>query len=272
MFNMKKTSFDDSWKFWIWDNVRRGSQKRELAQILLEKGFDESLIITEFSMPDILEKIKDAPPALEIENLTTKFGAEKLSDKLNIFKIKNALTEDQCVRMIQVIRNRCQKSSVIDYDNGGNKISDFRTSSTAHLFRKSDPVIDEIEDAISKIINIPEKYSEQIQGQYYKVGEEFKPHFDSFFPLTEQQRRELELHGNRTWTAMIYLNDTPKGGHTKFTEIDLETKPETGTMILWQNTKDGSNIPESKHWGMPVEEGEKFILTKWFREKPYQNI
>lgn len=272
MFNMKKTSFDDSWKFWIWDNVRRGSQKRELAQILLEKGFDESLIITEFSMPDILEKIKDAPPALEIENLTTKFGAEKLSDKLNIFKIKNALTEDQCVRMIQVIRNRCQKSSVIDYDNGGSKISDFRTSSTAHLFRKSDPVIDEIEDEILKIINIPEKYGEQIQGQYYKVGEQFKPHFDSFFPLTEQQRRELELYGNRTWTAMIYLNDTPKGGHTKFTEIDLETKPETGTMILWQNTKDGSNIPESKHWGMPVEEGEKFILTKWFREKPYQNI
>jgi prolyl 4-hydroxylase len=272
MFNMKKTSFDDSWKFWIWDNVRRGSQKRELAQILLEKGFDESLIITEFSMPDILEKIKDAPPALEIENLTTKFGAEKLSDKLNIFKIKNALTEDQCVRMIQVIRNRCQKSSVIDYDNGGSKISDFRTSSTAHLFRKSDPVIDEIEDEILKIINIPEKYGEQIQGQYYKVGEQFKPHFDSFFPLSEDQKRQLELHGNRTWTAMIYLNNTAKGGRTRFTEIDLETEPETGTMILWQNTKDGSNIPESKHWGMPVEEGEKFILTKWFREKPYQNI
>ena len=167
---MKKTSFDDSWKFWIWDNVKRGSQKRELAQILLEKGFDEDLIIKEFSMPDIFKKIENAAPILKIENLVTKFGAEKLSDKLNIFKIKNVLTQDQCFRAIEIIKNRCQKSSVIDYDNGGSKISEFRTSSTAHLFRKSNTVIDEIEDAILKIIDIPEKYSEQIQGQYYKVG------------------------------------------------------------------------------------------------------
>jgi hypothetical protein len=43
-----------------------------------------------------------------------------------------------------------------------------------------------------------------------------------------------------------------------------------GKMILWQDTKDGQNIQESMHWGMPVEEGEKFVLTKWFREKIYQ--
>jgi hypothetical protein len=24
------------------------------------------------------------------------------------------------------------------------------------------------------------------------------------------------------------------------------------------------------HWGMPVIKGEKFVLTKWFREKQYQ--
>jgi prolyl 4-hydroxylase len=269
---MKKTSFDDSWKFWIWDNVKRGSSKRELAQILLDKGFDENLIIQEFSMPDILKKVEGISPPVKIEDLTAKFGAEKISDKLNIFKIKNALTQDQCSRAIEIIKNRCQKSSVIDYDNGGSKISDFRTSSTAHLFRNSDPTIAEIEDAILNIVGIPEQYSEQVQGQYYKVGEQFKPHFDSFFPLSDDQKKQLERHGNRTWTAMVYLNDTPKGGHTRFTEIDLETKPETGTMILWQNTREGSNIPESKHWGMPVEEGEKFILTKWFREKPYQNL
>lgn len=33
--------FDDSWKFWIWDNVRRGSSKKELADILLSKGFEK---------------------------------------------------------------------------------------------------------------------------------------------------------------------------------------------------------------------------------------
>lgn len=264
---MKKTSFDDSWKFWIWDNVRRGSPKKELAQILLEKGYDEQLIVNEFSMPDIF-KSGDVAASLNLENLK----AERLSDKLNIFKIKNVLTEDQCNRTIEIIKNKCQKSSVIDYESGGSAISEFRTSSTAYLFRKDNSVISEIEDAILTIVGIPEKYSEQIQGQYYKVGEQFKPHFDTLFPSSEKQKKDIEIFGNRTWTAMVYLNNTPKGGHTRFTELDLETVPNMGDMILWQNTREGSNIPESKHWGMPVEEGEKFILTKWFREKVYQNI
>lgn len=268
---MKKTIFDDSWKFWIWDNVKRGSPKRELAEILLEEGFDKQLIINEFGLPNLFQ-VDSLAPILKIENILKNNNTERLSDKLNIFKVKNVLTEDQCLKTIEVIKEKCTKSSVIDYDNGGSKISDFRTSSTAYLFRKNNPIISEIEDAILNIVSIPEKYSEQIQGQYYKVGEQFKPHFDAFFSLTDEQKRQIELHGNRTWTAMIYLNSTLKGGHTRFTEIDLETKPEMGTMILWQNTIDGSNIPESKHWGMPVEEGEKFILTKWFREKPYQNI
>jgi prolyl 4-hydroxylase len=264
---MKKTSFDDSWKFWIWDNVRRGSPKKELAQILLEKGFDEALIINEFNMSNIF-KSEPLAPILNIENLK----AERLSDKLNIFKIKNVLTKDQCQRTIDIIKNKCQKSSVIDYESGGSKVTDFRTSSTAYLFRKDSGIIGEVEDAILAIVGVEEKYSEQIQGQYYKVGEQFKPHFDTLFPSSEKQKKDIEIFGNRTWTAMVYLNDTPKGGHTRFTELDLETIPELGTMILWQNTRDGSNIPESKHWGMPVEEGEKFILTKWFREKQYQTI
>ena len=163
---MKKTCFDDSWKFWIWDNVKRGSPKKELAQILLQKGFSEDLIIAELSMPDIFKKLEDAAPILKIENLVSQFAAEKLSDKLNIFKIKNVLTPDQCARTIEIIKNRCQKSSVIDYDNGGSKISEFRTSSTAHLFRNSDSTIAEIEDAILNVVQIPEKYSEQVQGQY----------------------------------------------------------------------------------------------------------
>lgn len=262
--------FDDSWKFWIWDNVRRGSPKKELADILLSKGFEKTLIINEFRMPNIFDKA--ISPPLNLERLVEEFKAEKLSENLNIFKIKNVLTEKECSDIINIIKTHCAPSLTIDYVNGGNQKNNFRTSSTANLYRHIDPAVGAVEDAILKVVGIPENYSEQIQGQYYQVGQEFKPHFDTLFPKNEQGKRELDLKGNRTWTAMVYLNDTPKGGHTKFTEIGIETTPEMGTMVLWQNTENGENLKNSKHWGMPVEEGEKFILTKWFREKEYQNI
>jgi prolyl 4-hydroxylase len=261
--------FDDSWKFWIWDNVRRGSPKRELANILLSKGFSETLILNELRLTSISDQ---KIPTIDFNRLTQDFGAEKLSDSLNIFKIKNVLTKEECCNIIEVIKDHCKPSTTIDYVNGGNQRNDFRTSSTANLYRKINPAVGVVEDAILKVVGIPERYSEQVQGQYYQVGQEFKPHFDTLFPNNDQGKKELELRGNRTWTAMVYLNDTPKGGHTKFTEIGIETVPEMGTMILWQNTENGENIKNSKHWGMPVEEGEKFILTKWFREKEYQNI
>lgn len=268
---MNFNSFDDSWKFWIWDNVKRGSPKRELAGILLEKGFKKELIINEFGIPDIFE-VKNNAPELDVEKIlaNTKFPAKRLSDKLNIFEIKNVFNEEECAKIIEVIRANCTKSSVIDYQTGGNTLSDFRTSSTTNLYRNKYDIVNLVEDRIFSLINIPEKFTEQIQGQFYKEGEQFKPHFDTLFPNSEFQKKEISSKGNRTWTAMVYLNDTPKGGHTKFTKIDYESKPELGKMILWQNTKDGENIQESMHWGMPVEEGEKFVLTKWFRENIYQ--
>ena len=71
---------------------------------------------------------------------------------------------------------------------------------------------------------------------------------------------------------MIYLNNVEKGGHTSFPEINVSVKPKQGTLLVWQNTQNSVIIPESSHVGEPVEEGEKFILTKWFREKEWPFI
>ena len=45
--------------------------------------------------------------------------------------------------------------------------------------------------------------------------------------------------------------------------------PTAGKLILWENTNNGVIIPEPSHAGEPVIKGEKFILTKWFREKEW---
>ena len=66
---------------------------------------------------------------------------------------------------------------------------------------------------------------------------------------------------------MSYLNDTHKGGHTRVNKLDVGFIPRIGLALFWNNLcEDGNPNPWTMHHGMPVLEGEKYIITKWFRE------
>ena len=66
---------------------------------------------------------------------------------------------------------------------------------------------------------------------------------------------------------MIYLNDVEEGGTTYFKYLDINIKPKKGMAVIWNNlNKDGSINPNTEHCGSPVIKGEKYIITKWFRE------
>jgi prolyl 4-hydroxylase len=100
------------------------------------------------------------------------------------------------------------------------------------------------------------------------VGQEFKAHTDYFEPNTDEYVKFAGDRGNRTWTFMIYLNETKKGGGTNFVKLDKIFYPKKGAAVVWNNLcKDGIPNPNSMHAGMPVEKGEKVVITKWFREK-----
>ena len=118
-------------------------------------------------------------------------------------------------------------------------------------------------------MNISKKKGEPLQGQKYSVGEEFKKHSDFFAKNENYNLIHLNNGGQRTWTFMIYLNDVEEGGETEFTEINLLIKPVKGTAIMWNNLIYGNENSYSLHRGMPVIKGEKYIVTKWFRQNNY---
>ena len=69
---------------------------------------------------------------------------------------------------------------------------------------------------------------------------------------------------------MVYLNRVKKGGGTHFVTLDQTFVPETGRAVVWSNLNaDGSVNARTLHQGQPVEEGEKHIVTVWFRERPW---
>jgi prolyl 4-hydroxylase len=76
--------------------------------------------------------------------------------------------------------------------------------------------------------------------------------------------------GQRCWTAMIYLSPVEAGGETHFPLCEFAVPPREGMILMWNNMMpDGTPNRQSLHAALPVERGVKYVVTKWFRERPW---
>lgn len=206
------------------------------------------------------------PPAPVIARILTQPGVQKVpSPKLDLFVHRAFLTPALCQALMAMI-DRNRRPSTISDDIGD---AAFRTSETCDLSSDTPEVI-EVERRIEALCGIDPAHGEPLQGQRYAVGQEFKAHTDYFEPTGVDFDRYCSVAGNRTWTVMIYLNEPDAGGATRFKAIDKIVQPETGKLLAWNNLRaDGRPNPSTLHHGMKVRAGTKYVLTKWFRERPW---
>lgn len=184
------------------------------------------------------------------------------SPKLELFIVRDFLDQATCAALIALIDGRRRPSEIAD-DIG---VANFRTSETCDL-DPADPVVARVDAAICDLLGLSSDLGEQIQGQRYAVGQEFRAHTDTFEPGGAAYYAHCADSGNRTWTAMIYLNEPDEGGATRFKTIGKIVQPETGKLLTWNNLlPDGMPNPATLHQGMKVRRGTKYIITKWFRE------
>lgn len=183
--------------------------------------------------------------------------------ELELFIVRGFLDRATCTALIDLIDAKRRPSTIAD-DLG---IANFRTSETCDL-DSGDPVVAQVEGAIARLLGLNLAASEPIQGQRYAPGQEFKPHTDTFEPGGYDHFVHTEDRGQRTWTAMLYLNEPEEGGATRFKRIGKTVQPETGKLLAWNNLlPDGRPNPATLHQGMKVRRGTKYVLTKWFRER-----
>jgi prolyl 4-hydroxylase len=174
------------------------------------------------------------------------------------------LKPEQCEALIEIIRAHAYPSRV----DGYKQQSEMRSSRTCNLTADDYPCVAEVDDAISRALGLSQGWSEVNQGQWYEPGQQYKPHPDYFPPGTPEYTRFVSMQGQRTWTFMIYLNNTERGGGTHFTKIDKTVMPEQGRAVCWNNLlRSGQPNPNTEHAGLPVDAGSKFIVTKWFRDR-----
>ncbi|WP_373486986.1 prolyl hydroxylase family protein [Blastomonas sp.] len=187
------------------------------------------------------------------------------SPKLELFILRNFLSPEECAAFIDKIDADRRPSTIAD-PNGDDQ---FRTSETCDLCY-DDPQVVALDEKLSALSGIDRQFGETMQGQRYAVGQEFKAHTDYFEPGGQDFERYTSVAGQRTWTFMIYLNEPGAGGSTRFKVIGKSVQPETGKLLAWNNRRpDGSLNPATLHHGMKVRDGTKYVITKWYREKPW---
>jgi prolyl 4-hydroxylase len=181
---------------------------------------------------------------------------------LELFIVRDFLDPETCTALIARIDEGRRPSEISD-DVG---VANFRTSETCDLDWR-DPLIGGVDRKIANLLGLGLGASEPLQGQRYAPGQEFKPHTDTFEPGGYDFYVHTADTGQRTWTAMIYLNRPDEGGATRFKAIGKTIQPETGKLLAWNNLlPSGGPNPATLHQGMKVRRGTKYVLTKWFRE------
>ncbi|GLT74076.1 hypothetical protein SLA2020_458970 [Shorea laevis] len=207
----------------------------------------------------------------------------QLSWRPRAFIYKGFLSPEECDHLIDLAKDKLEKSMVADNDSGESLESEVRTSSGMFLSKHQDEVVAAIEARISAWTFLPEENGESIQILHYEHGQKYEPHFDFFHDKANQ-----ELGGHRVATILMYLSDVEIGGETvfpnseeKFTQQKDDTwsecakkghavKPRKGDALLFFSLHpDATTDNYSLHGSCPVIKGEKWSATKWIHVRSF---
>ena len=212
--------------------------------------------------------------AAAVSPLRAKIGAEVAArlqaadaqcartEHFSLWYVDDFLDAADCDFLMGEIDRHRQPSILLDDAPQEN----FRTSESGNLNRW-DERVRAIDRRICALMGLEERQGETLQGQRYAPGQFFRTHHDFFHTDQSYFAEEQKCGGQRTWTAMIFLNGTQAGGETNFPYAGLKVAPRPGLLLMWDNmTPDGAPNLYAAHEGCAVEAGVKYIVTKWFRE------
>ena len=187
------------------------------------------------------------------------------SDQAQIYYAPDYLSDEDCATLVALIDSNRRPSTLL----APAQRNDYRTSESCDLDRWA-PEVRAIDERIAGLLGIDPVKGETLQGQRYAAGQQFLAHSDYFHESQPYWPAMKASGGQRTWTAMAYLNHVEEGGATWFPHAGIRVKPRKGMLLIWNNmSSDGSPNEYTLHEGMAVIEGTKYVVTKWFREEAW---
>ncbi|NOW43918.1 prolyl 4-hydroxylase [Novosphingobium sp. SG751A] len=186
-------------------------------------------------------------------------------DTMDMYAITDFLSAAECHRFMTLVDEVARPSATFEPGNQ----QDYRTSFSGDVDR-ANPFVAMIERRIDDLMGINPVCGEAIQGQRYAVGQEYRGHCDWFPPLSAYFQKEVPCGGQRSWTAMIYLNEPDEGGETDFMHVGVCVQPRLGMLLAWNNAnRNGEVNTYTQHAAKPVTKGQKYVITKWYRTREW---
>lgn len=170
------------------------------------------------------------------------------SDQPYIIKVQDALSSDECSRLIERIESLNPEVATINTYSGTVVNRDVRSNERVIFDDRelADTIMDRVRDRAPNRIHGMALVgaNERLRCYRYKPGMRFAPHADGAFHRSEQEQS--------CYTCLVYLNDGFEGGATTFlTEPEVAIQPESGMALLFQHP--------IVHEGSVVTSGVKYV-------------
>jgi prolyl 4-hydroxylase len=179
------------------------------------------------------------------------------------------LADEECDAIIDAAKPRLARSETVQMDTGGSEVHAARTSRGMFFERGENEVCKRVEARLARLLSWPVINGEGLQVLHYLPGAEYQPHHDYFDPSKSGTVPILARGGQRVATIVMYLNSPEKGGGTTFPDVGVEVGPVKGNAVFFSYDRPHPGT-KTLHGGAPVIAGEKWVATKWLREREFK--
>ena len=271
---------------WIVEQAKAGHTPQTVLDSMRASGWSEDVAIEamESTLKGHLEHqalaqgltpaVPVPEPALDESALYLDAGDRRVhvlsamaSPRIVVFG--NLLSDEECDALIEAAKPRMARSLTVATKTGGEEINADRTSNGMFFTRGENDVVRRLEARIARLVDWPVENGEGLQILHYRAGAEYKPHYDYFDPAEPGTPTILKRGGQRVATLVMYLSEPEKGGGTVFPDVHMEVAPKRGNAVFFSYTRPHPST-RTLHGGMPVIAGEKWIATKWLREREFK--
>ncbi|MEP9325778.1 2OG-Fe(II) oxygenase [Paraburkholderia phymatum] len=280
---------DAAWQQWLTTNVGRGCTPESMVDAMVQAGFDKDaareIVRRAASNTGAEAAVIETPPdeagAYDYDACPVAAGnivrahdrdvaVRVRFERPQVIVFDDVLSRDECDELIERARHRLKRSTTVNPESGREDVIQLRTSEGFWFQRCEDAFIERLDRRISALMNWPLEHGEGLQILHYTKGGEYRPHFDYFPPSQSGSVLHTSRGGQRVATLIVYLSDVAGGGETVFPNAGLAVMARQGGAIYFRYLNGHRQLdPLTLHGGAPVTNGEKWIMTKWMRERPY---
>lgn len=182
--------------------------------------------------------------------------------------LSNFLPGWLCDYVIQRAAPALDRGRVVN-DSGGESVSPVRSNRVMSFgLSDSDLLLELINLRVAAAIGMPPEHGEGLGVLHYRPGETYAPHVD-FIPATPANAAQLTMRGQRARTLLVYLNDDFEEGETEFPLLERRFRPPRGSALVFHNVDASGEVDRrTVHTGRSPVNGDKWVISKWFRTKP----